>query len=162
MTLQIDAIEVEAIAIPAPRIEQLTRLSLTGAGVFDVLMQTVKLHLLEEYDAGRITGEEYATVYVNALGNVLQQSVAYLAQLPNEAKVLAEIGLLRQQTVTELMQTDDVIPDKLGFNSGTSLTGLLKAKKDIDAAQADLLDQQEAKLLADTNLTNQKIVTVLS
>ena len=39
-----------------PKIGDLTTKSVDGTGVFDVLMKVVKIHLLEEYNGGRITG----------------------------------------------------------------------------------------------------------
>jgi len=48
-----------------------------GTGIFDVLMNTTELHLKDQYDEGRITGEEFATVYLGALQSVLAQSVKF-------------------------------------------------------------------------------------
>ena len=47
-----------------------------GAGIFDVIMDAVKAHLVVEYEANRISGVEYARVYTAAieaaLGNATQ------------------------------------------------------------------------------------------
>ena len=141
--------------LPAPNIEELTTGSVDGTGVFDVLMQSTKAHLMEEYEAGRISGAEYTTVYLGALSAVLQQSVAYLLSHQQKEKVIAEIGLIRQQTVTELTQTDDTIPVGLGFNGSTAVEGLVKSKKDLEAKQIEIADTQAA-------LTGQQIITELA
>lgn len=97
-------------------LKKLTSEGLDGNGTFDVLMRSVKLHLKEEYDAQRITGNEYTTVYLGALTAVLQTSIQFLLNEQQAHQIAAEIGLLRQKTVTELAQTDDSIPMGLGFN----------------------------------------------
>jgi len=105
--------------IPAyspPPVEKLTSVSVNGTGAFDVLMRATKLHLTEEYEGGRITGNEYATVYLGALAAVLQTSIQFLLNEQQAHQIVAEVGLLRQKTVTELAQTDDNIPVGLGFN----------------------------------------------
>lgn len=97
-------------------IKTLTTSEVDGSGVFDRLMKTVKLHLDEEYTSQRITGNEYSNVYLGALTAVLQTSVQFLLNEQQVHRINAEIGLIRQQTVTELTKTDDNIPVGLGFN----------------------------------------------
>jgi hypothetical protein len=97
-------------------IDALTTVDLKGSGAFDVLMRATKMHLLEEYDASRITGVEYSTVYLGALVQVLQTATQFLMNEQQVHKINAEIGLIRQQTVTELALTDDNLPHGLGYN----------------------------------------------
>ena len=97
-------------------LSSLTTVSVDGTGSFDVLMRATKLHLNEEYNAQRITGQEYATVYLGALAAVLQTATQFLLNEQQVHKINAEIGLTRQKTVTELANTDDNIPVGLGFN----------------------------------------------
>lgn len=105
--------EKKVLATP---LKALTTVALDGSGVFDQLMKATKLHLQEEYEAQRITGNEYSTVYLGALTAVLQTSVQFLLNEQQVHRINAEIGLIRQQTVTELANTDDNIPAGLGFN----------------------------------------------
>jgi len=102
--------------ILATPLAALTSVDVEGTGVFDRLMKATKLHLMEEYTAQRITGNEYADVYLGALTAVLQTSVQFLLNEQQVHRINAEIGLIRQQTVTELANTDDNIPAGLGFN----------------------------------------------
>lgn len=97
-------------------LDALTEVSLEGSGAFDKLMRATKAHLLEEFNNGRITGAEYSTVYLGALSAVLQTSVQFLLNQQQVHRINAEIGLIRQQTVTELTNTCDNIPAGLGFN----------------------------------------------
>jgi hypothetical protein len=148
--------------ITAPDISQLTTKSLTGTGVFDVLMSTVSLHLLEEFKQGRITGEEYTTVYLGALTAVLQQSNAFLANHHSEAKIRAEIGLMRQKTVTELAQTDDDIPLGLGFNTDTAIEGLVAQQVLLNASNIELSAAKVESAERESVLIGQKIITELA
>lgn len=105
----------EDVVLSTP-LEALTTTSTTGTGVFDRLMMAAKQHLQEEYDAKRISGQEYATVYLGTMSTVLQTSIQFLLNEQQVNKINADIGLVRQQTVTELANTDDNIPEGLGFN----------------------------------------------
>ncbi len=57
---------------------QLTVGDLDGTGVFDVLMASVDDHIEREYKDNRLTGEQYANVYLNLVTAVLDQSVKFL------------------------------------------------------------------------------------
>ena len=162
MTLSLDPIDITDIStLTAPNVALLTTKSISGTGVFDVLMSVVKLHLLEEYNEGRITGEEYSTVYLGALNAVMQQSNAFIANHQNEERTRAEIGLIRQQTVSELARTDNTIPAGLGFNGTTAVEGLLANDLLVSAKQIDLITSQIATADAEEALIGQKIITEL-
>ena len=98
----------------------------SGDGVFDDLMESITSHLEAQYLKGRITGTDYATVYLGALQSTIQQAVTYLL---GQEKTNAETDLLAQKCVTEFAQTDQTtkVPP-----SATSIMG----------AQATLTAQQ--------------------
>ena len=75
----------------------------TGSGIFDDMMETVNAHMAAQFNLGRITGSDYATVYLTAIQATVQQAVAFTigAQKGN-----AEESLLSQKGVTEFAQTD--------------------------------------------------------
>jgi len=101
-----------------------------GTGNFDELMQVVTLHLEAQFAAGRITGTDYATVYLGALQSTLAQAVNFTLSMEKanaekllldankskvdadkllvdaqELKVDAEKALLDQKKITEYAQT---------------------------------------------------------
>lgn len=83
----------------------------TGSGVFDDLMEAVTTHLEAQYQLGRITGGDFATVYLGAMQSALQQSVAYSI---GAEKTNAEVPLINQKKITEYgqtLQTTDATPN---------------------------------------------------
>ena len=60
--------------------EDLTTKVVNGTGIFDELMTAAHAHLDQEWGKQRITGTQYAEVYLGQLTAVLQQSVAILVQ----------------------------------------------------------------------------------
>lgn len=75
----------------------------TGDGVFDDLMEVVNAHLDAQFKLGRITGTDYATVYLGALQSTIQNAVTYLL---GQEKTNAESALLAQKAITEWAQTE--------------------------------------------------------
>lgn len=75
---------------------------ITGTGVFDDLMESVTAHLEAQFQLGRITGTDFATVYLGAMQSALQASVGYAI---GQEKTNAEVALLTQKQTTEFGQT---------------------------------------------------------
>ena len=73
-----------------------------GTGHFDNLMKVVTLHLEKQFTDGRITGTDYATVYLGAFQSTLQQAVTFTLSM-NKAN--EEADLLAQKITTEYAQT---------------------------------------------------------
>ena len=73
--------------------------SLNGLGLFDQLMNTVKLHLEEEFSHQRIRGADYSKVYLGSMEAVLGNTTQYLiggALLEEQKlKLQAELALIQ-------------------------------------------------------------------
>jgi len=132
----------------------LTTGTLDGAGAFDVIMKAVSLHINEEFTKGRITGKEYATVYLGSVNAALQTAVAYLTIGKEVEKLNAEIALTRQKVVTELAQTSDNIPTGLGFNDENVLEGMLLKQKELTTAQIAEMNSRDDLISAQVLHTN--------
>ena len=105
---------IENVSLKLAQLEQplnvteLTTAEIAGTGVFDVLMQSVKNHVQEEHTKSRITGKEYATVYLEALQSTMAQSIEYLLR----AKTLGfELDNLGKQGVLLDHQAEIAIKD---------------------------------------------------
>ena len=127
-------------------IAELTTASLTGTGVFDVLLQTLRLHLDREFTSGRITCTAYATVYSQALTSFLGQATAYClskAKLALELKQMQEVIELTQLQQTKLIadtrQTDYITDYQLAAETA------LKTKQ-VELLQYDLTNIKPTEL----------------
>jgi hypothetical protein len=117
----------------------LTTIDLEGTGVFDVLMQTATLHLKGEFEAGRIRGNDYATVYTGMLGAAMQASISYSVQKPTAdeqaLKVVQDRLLVEEQIKSENANTSDT-------NIGTD--SMLYAQRALVVAQESYQTAAEA------------------
>ena len=76
-----------------------------GTGTFDILMASMNLHIKSQYDANRITGTDYATVYLGSMQAALAQSVQFALQqeVSNEqAKTAYTDRVLKDKQVAKL------------------------------------------------------------
>lgn len=69
-----------------------------GTGVFDKLINSVEHHIQEQYEAGRITGPDFATVYLGSLQAVLGESMKYLL---SEQEAGLKADLIQEQINSE-------------------------------------------------------------
>ena len=132
-----------AITVTLP---SLTEASLTGTGAFDVLMRALKEHLDTEYRAGRISGSDYANVYLGGLNQVMQTALAFVLQSQKaglEAELIAkQIELVNQQRINAEVEMQ-----------------VLQAQVCKLQAEFDLIQEQKLKGAAETALLTQKVVT---
>ena len=153
-------------------IADVTTGSLDGTGSFDVLMQTMTLHLMREYTAGRITGDIYAKAYIEVLNATLAQATQFVvsqAQVAaNDELLAAQIRQIDSNILTneaQVRQIDGQI-ELLGYQGiseqakylntvdGLTIAGTIGKQKEIYAAQAkgfkDSALQSAAKTMIDT------------
>lgn len=100
----------------------------TGAGALDDLMETITAHLDAQYNLGRITGKDYAQVYLGALQSTLAAAVQYVL---GQEKANAESSLLFQKEITEFAQTDQatkVAPSSTSVMGTQALLSVEQAK----------------------------------
>lgn len=155
------------------------------AGLYDELMRSMKTHLVEEFDAGRLTGDGYAKVYLGGTQQAMQTALQFVLQqeltnaqieqiqLQNDkivkdtALVDAQIALIQAQTAQAQAETALINQRLL---TETENTDLVAAQVANAAKQGIILDKQAAKLDADTevaveqkyNLQAQRLDTVNS
>ena len=122
---------------------ELTEQNLDGEGVFDVLMKTVDLHIQREFKGNRLTGDQYANVYLNALTSTLDQSVKFLLSKDKArweavtAQMNARITEIKATEMLILLEKTKMETQKAVFdmqNSGAEYaeTKMRIAKLDVD------------------------------
>ena len=146
-------------------VSNVTTGTIDGTGTFDVLMQTVFLHLQREYASGRITGDMYAKAYIEIMNNTLAQATQYVvaafqatanddlvaAQIRKINKdielVTEQIELIGYQGIGEQAKYLDVV-------NGQVVAGTIGKQKEVYTAQTkgfkDSALQSLAKTMIDT------------
>ena len=146
-------------------VKNITTGTIDGTGTFDVLMQTVFLHLQREYASGRITGDMYAKAYIEIMNNTLAQATQYVvaafqatanddlvaAQIRKINKdielVTEQIELIGYQGIGEQAKYLDVV-------NGQVIAGTIGKQKEVYTAQTkgfkDSALQSLAKTMIDT------------
>lgn len=84
-----------------------------GSGVFDELMKAVTAHLEQQFSKNRITGADYAKVYLGSIQTTMQQALAFLTskdrvylenvRLQSDLK-LAQVSLVKAEGELELVK----------------------------------------------------------
>lgn len=81
----------------------LTTIELQGTGVLDVLLQTMRTHLNDQFDKQRIRGVEYAETYLGAYTATLNAAISFL--LAKERQGLEMMQLQAQVDLTKAQIT---------------------------------------------------------
>ena len=66
--------------VPPVSLESLTTGIVEGDGAFDTIMASTKAHLQEQYEAGRISGDQYAKAYIELTTASLSSAVQFLLE----------------------------------------------------------------------------------
>ena len=161
-------------AVQQPTYPQFTNLAL-NEGLVDQLMATVNHHLDEQYRKGRLTGSDFAQVYVGSLQSVMQYSTQYLLGTllidEQKAKSLAEIALLVKQGRQADVQIEMIELQKQELRYRIEqLLPLEKQQLELQnaklvqeallvAAQVSLTDAQKLKIDKEIEFLTAKILT---
>jgi hypothetical protein len=122
----------------------------TGSGVFDNLMEAVNVHLDAQYNSGRLTGKDYASVYLGALQSTIQQSIAFIL---GEQTADKQAELLTKQASTEDRKALDIASTTTVRNAQSTNDTALKA------AQTSVATNQAAtELIKAINIAEDTIV----
>ena len=155
--------------MPTIAITEVTEGTLTGNGVFDKLMATVTAHLNDQYTKGRITGAEYATVYLGAVQSAMQQSVSFVLGEQQAELALTQLNdtlvttaKQREEINSRIVLVDTQVQEQLDgtLRANTqlqdALTTSLKQRVQIDN-QIDLIHVQMAEGVDGTTRANTQL-----
>lgn len=121
-------------------------------GIFDTLMTAVEVRLKEQFDANRITGQDYANIYLGAMESAMAQSVALALGAVTANK---QADLLTQQILTEVENTLRMNAETAGVVQNTALTLAQTNKVNAEELLVDqqLLTEVQKTLLTTANTT---------
>lgn len=119
-----------------------------GTGYFDVLMNSVNIFIEDQYNKGRITGSDYATVYLGAMQSTLNEAVKFAL---DKQKLEAEIDLTEVQK-SELEANgfkDREVKDKQidKFTADISLLGTQKSELEANGIKDRVIKDKQAEQL---------------
>jgi hypothetical protein len=129
------------------------------SGFFVELMTSINAYVKGEYDSGRITGAEYANVYLGAMQSALTQAVQYAAQkATNDAQaalLTAQKAQVEAETTKVTAETSNVT--KQGIILDKQALGL---DKDIvlKDAQISQINTEIDKSKAETAILAEKLI----
>ncbi len=103
-------------------VETLTTRQVGGSGVFDAIMESIKNHLKEEYEANRIIGAEYAKTYTELTGIAIQSAVQFCLQ--KDSAYWTAIG----QQVQVITSSVQLIKAKVEFAVAQAQAHTIKAQ----------------------------------
>lgn len=130
----------------------LTTGEVEGSGIFDELMRTVKAHIKQELDEGRINELNYSQVYLSALQNTLSAALQFTLQyeLANKQLEVLDEQIIAAQKQNELL---DLQKAKLSTDNSIAQYNL----QNMLPKQLDMLIKQAAQVTAQTTLTEAQV-----
>ena len=145
-------------------IRSLTSGEVAGSGLFDELMRTVKAHTLEELTLGRITPENYATVYLGSLTQVLQVSTEYVLKLDqvNQQTLLLKEQVLQAKKQNELMELQKAQGIIANATAQFNLDTMLPIQKLQTEAQTALIVEQRLQAIAQTAMVGEQRTQIVT
>lgn len=126
--------------------------TVTGDGIFDNLMETATKHLIAQFNAGRIRGEDYATDYAEIYKATLQAVTSLWATIPEiKSKILlakAQAMLARAQAITAIAKSKyALVLAKSEY--ALAVAQAKEAESKVETAQLQsILTTEQAKLTA--------------
>ena len=157
-------------------VDKLTDTTVGGDGVFDKIMTSLRNHLIEEYDNGRITGREYAEVYqaltATALQNAVQfaitaDSAAYqnaLVQMQARAAEAQAISA-RAEIIRAKYAVISAIAESENMKANYALTKMQIAVQDIGYSQVEqqvvLTTNQAASVASEKATIDYRLANIL-
>jgi hypothetical protein len=128
------------------------------SGFFVELMTSINAYVKGEFNSGRITGTEYATVYLGAMQSAIAQAVQYASQ---KATSDAQAALLTAQKAQVEAETNKVVVEiSNATKQGTILDKqALELDKDITLKDAQILqiNTEISKANAETAILVEKL-----
>lgn len=152
-------------AIPKLSLDDLTTKEVNGSGAFDVMMTSVKKHLEDEWNQGRITGAEYVKAYIELTQAAMQTSLQYLLGKDQAYwnAIQAQIGAITANinSVTAKVQLAIAQGQAHTTKSQYALTTLQLATEDAKFAVTQEQQEQVRAQTLDTRRDGETVVGVI-
>lgn len=123
--------------VTRPAVNELTSGTIAGTGAFDEIMGALKEHLIEEYQKGRITGDQYTKAYIELVSVALNAGMQFV--ISGDQAYWQNLLLAQQARTAEVQLV-------------TARVGLATAKAQYAGAQAqaEILEAQYVQAVLGT------------
>jgi len=122
-------------------------IAVNETGFFPELMKSINAYTHDEFATGRISGPDYATVYLGAMQYALQEASKFALQLPVQNQQAELLEAQERLIESQIALTDEKL------NTEVLQQGLLSAQIVTQTSQAALNDSQ--KLLTDAKTASE-------
>lgn len=151
------------------QVSEITDGNVNGPGSFDVLMRGAKAHLQQEYEAGRITGDQYTKAYIAMIELAMTNATQFLLAREGSfweghraqiGAITARAGLEEQRLRVSLTQ---IQTNTAKAEYAVTVFSLATAEVNHDTAVfnlANIMPKQADKLTAETAQTNAQTTLV--
>lgn len=103
------SIQVAKTTIGELDVCEITTGDVDGTGIFDSLMRSVNSHLIEQFEKGRITGSDFASVYTAAISATLEQAI----KLASEKQLMPyEIMAKEREILKQDYELNELLPNQ--------------------------------------------------
>jgi hypothetical protein len=135
-------------------ITEVTEGSIQGTGAFDKIMSAMQIRLEEEFSQGRITGDDYANVYLGAMTASMQQAVAFcLGRQQSDAQA----ELTRATTCNTIAESLN-IPKQGALLDAQTLNTIKQVE--IATAEIAIKTQQVLESIENVSIARAKLVNI--
>ena len=100
-------------------------IQVNSSGYFKELMDSINAYIKKEYDSGRLSGAQYAEVYLAMMQTALQQAIQYGLQAPIAE---AQIEVFNKEADTKQYTLDNLLPAQLGLVNQQTNTSLKQSE----------------------------------
>lgn len=126
---------------------EITEDLLKGTGILDILMQTMTKSLDDQFSKSRITGKDYAEVYLGTVTALVPQAIAYVLgkqQADKQAELIVKQTELAQKQIE--VSTEQLLKEVLERNILVKEEALKTAQIAKVTADTSLVAKQEAAI----------------
>ena len=107
-------ITIDTVVAPDLDITDLTTIDLKGTGVWDKLLQTMRVQLNDQFEKNRITGPTYGQTYAATYDSTLQAAISFLLAKERQALEFKQLELQGDLTQAQIDQIHDQMTAGLG------------------------------------------------
>ena len=118
------------------KVSDITDGIVTGPGAFDALMRGFKAHLQEEFDANRITGDDYTKAYIALTESAMGQAIAFLMGKDQTfwASQLIQVQAFSERVRLEIAKVEVAATQ---YNAATQKANYAKTKMEVASEEVN-------------------------